>query len=140
MITLTITNYFDDDYQFSFTGASEIAECVFQKKIPMATRQTITEPYRKAASPGGVVMADFTAAGRLIYSLFPDDVQDYLQRNQGSPVLLKTNDATVPWELCHDGINFQGLSRPTGRIIMLNTAIMLEPKGGRRFGRRTHRC
>ena len=128
MITLTITNYFGDNYQFSFAGTSEIAVPVFPKEISMATRQTITEPYRKAASPSGVLIADFTAAGKLIYSLFPDDVQDYLQRNQKTPVLIKTNDATIPWELCHDGKDFQGLSRPTGRIIMLNTAIMLEPK------------
>jgi ATP-dependent Clp protease ATP-binding subunit ClpA len=128
MITLTITNYSGDDYCFSFSGTSDIAESVFQKKIPMVTRQTVTEPYRKAVSSGVVVMADFTAAGRMIYSLFPDNVQDYLQKNQGKPVLIKTNDVTVPWELCHDGTDFQGLSRPTGRIIMLTTDIMLEPK------------
>lgn len=128
MIILTINNFMGDEYQFSIPDTSGLVISEFRGTIPLNTRKTITAPFKKAALNDRITINDLNAAGRLIFSLLPDEVQDYLNQNQNEPVLFQTNDSSVPWELCHNGTEFQELNRPIGRIMILPSAIKLETK------------
>ncbi len=120
MIVLNITNFNGEIYQFAIPGPGRIGGIMsaFQTEIALGTRQTITEPYRNAATRQSVPQGAFEAAGQMIFSLFPKGVQRYIEKNPEAPILIQTNDVSVPWELFHDGEGFQGLSRPIGRMLM----------------------
>jgi nucleoside diphosphate kinase len=57
-------------------------------------------------------MASF---GKLIYGMFlPFPIQQHLE-NVKEPLILKTNDNEIPWELLHDETDFMCLKVPIGR-------------------------
>ncbi|UCH88341.1 MAG: hypothetical protein JSV49_08750, partial [Thermoplasmata archaeon] len=58
---------------------------------------------------------DLTSLGKLIYGMFlPVPIQKHLE-NVNEPVILKTNDNEIPWELLHDKNDFLCLKVPIGR-------------------------
>lgn len=89
MIILTINNFMGDEYQFSIPDTSGLVISEFRGTIPLNTRKTITAPFKKAALNDRITINDLNAAGRLIFSLLPDEVQDYLNQNQNEPVFFK---------------------------------------------------
>ncbi len=123
MITLTIMNYVGDNYSFSFNDTSGGVMAAFPGTIARTTLKTITSPYHKAASTSGISISDFRTAGVMIYSQLPEEVQEYLQSDPQAPLLIQTNDISVPWELYHDENDYQVLSRPIGRMLILPVRI-----------------
>jgi hypothetical protein len=58
---------------------------------------------------------DLSSLGQLIYTMFlPVPIQKHLETIK-EPVILKTNDNEIPWELLHDDNNFLCLKVPIGR-------------------------
>jgi CHAT domain-containing protein len=58
---------------------------------------------------------DLSSLGQLIYTMFlPVPIQKQLETVK-EPVILKTNDNEIPWELLHDDKNFLCLKVPIGR-------------------------
>lgn len=58
---------------------------------------------------------DLSSLGGLLYGMFlPSAIQKNLELNK-DPLILKTNDNEVPWELLHDGTDFLSLKVPVGR-------------------------
>ena len=127
MIILNITHLAGDNYNFSFSMTTGGVMSGFPGTIAKSTVDTITLPYHKAASTNGVSITDFKIAGVMIHSQLPHDVQLYLESHPTEPLLIQTNDSAVPWELYHDEFNYQVLSRPIGRIMIM--PVMVQPKG-----------
>jgi CHAT domain-containing protein len=58
---------------------------------------------------------DLSSLGQLIYTMFlPVPIQNHLEKVK-EPVILKTNDNEIPWELLHDDKDFLCLKVPIGR-------------------------
>jgi hypothetical protein len=58
---------------------------------------------------------DLSSLGQLIYGMFlPVPIQKHLE-GVSEPVILKTNDNEIPWELLHDDNDFLCLKVPMGR-------------------------
>ncbi len=58
---------------------------------------------------------DLSSLGQLIYTMFlPVPIQRHLETTN-EPVILKTNDNEIPWELLHDDKDFLCLKVPVGR-------------------------
>ncbi|MFW9879891.1 MAG: CHAT domain-containing protein, partial [Candidatus Thorarchaeota archaeon] len=58
---------------------------------------------------------DLSSLGKLIYGMFlPPSIQKYME-TINEPVILKTNDNEIPWELLHDEKDFLCLKVPVGR-------------------------
>ena len=57
--------------------------------------------------------------GGLIHrSVLPDEVKEELSRYDG-PLVLATDDPSLPWELLHDGQDFLGLRHAVGRRLVI---------------------
>lgn len=58
---------------------------------------------------------DLSSLGKLIYTMFlPFPIQKHLETVK-EPIILKTNDNEIPWELLHDDNDFLCLKVPIGR-------------------------
>ncbi|WP_455393071.1 CHAT domain-containing protein [[Eubacterium] cellulosolvens] len=58
---------------------------------------------------------DLSSLGQLIYTMFlPVPIQKHLETVK-EPIILKTNDNEIPWELLHDDKDFLCLKVPIGR-------------------------
>ncbi|UCH88343.1 MAG: CHAT domain-containing protein, partial [Thermoplasmata archaeon] len=58
---------------------------------------------------------DLSSLGQLVYGMFlPVPIQRQLEK-VNEPVILKTNDNEIPWELLHDDTDFLCLKVPIGR-------------------------
>jgi hypothetical protein len=85
-------------------------------------------------------VAELTRLGRSLYNtLFPSldgDIPD-LARKLGAvtgPLLLRTNESDIPWELLHTGTEFLGFAQEVGRR-KLSTGRVLGGRGIGRLGR-----
>lgn len=83
------------------------------EKEEVLARAGIEEP------PSGSLIEDkirdLSSLGQLIYTMFlPVPIQKHLE-TVTEPVILKTNDNEIPWELLHDDNNFLCLKVPIGR-------------------------
>ena len=69
-------------------------------------------------APGAI--GDLEHLGGLIHrEVLPDEVREELSRYAG-PLLLATDDPSLPWELLHDGQDFLGLRHPVGRRLVVS--------------------
>jgi CHAT domain-containing protein len=58
---------------------------------------------------------DLVTLGKLLYGMFlPRQIQTHLESLK-EPIILKTNDNEIPWELLHDSEDFLCLKMPIGR-------------------------
>ena len=89
------------------------------------TRGTDIIPSKKVLEKAGInnlsnelirdKINDLSSLGQLIYTMFlPVPIQKHLETIE-EPVILKTNDNEIPWELLHDDKNFLCLKVPIGR-------------------------
>jgi len=82
-------------------------------------------PSVQGAAAGATMVASGTLGqleqlGKLIFRyVLPDEVQDELARYAG-PLLLATDDASLPWELIHDGRDFLALNHAVGRRLVVS--------------------
>jgi hypothetical protein len=82
-------------------------------------------------------MPELRRLGQLLYNaLFPAAKPDLPQLgaqlfDSRDPVLIRTNDQRVPWELLHDGSDFLGMRRDLGR----QWIVQGQPVSGRTIGR-----
>lgn len=73
---------------------------------------------------------DLVAAGQLLYrALFPSSdggVPELVGRlrNAGEPLLVRTNESLVPWELLHDGTDFLALTRDVARRTFVKRRVV----------------
>lgn len=73
---------------------------------------------------------DLVAAGQLLYrALFPSSdggVPELVARLRaaGEPLLIRTNESLVPWELLHDGTDFLALTRDVARRTFVKRRVV----------------
>ncbi|MFN0071962.1 MAG: protein kinase domain-containing protein [Chloroflexota bacterium] len=85
----------------------------------------LEQPFALNAPPGATMVAPSATGqleqmGRLIYRyVLPEEVQEELRRYTG-PLFLATDDASLPWELIHDGREFLALSNAVGRRLVVS--------------------
>jgi hypothetical protein len=73
---------------------------------------------------------DLSSLGQLIYTMFlPVPIQKHLETVK-EPVILKTNDNEIPWELLHDDKNFLCLKVPIGRRLRSREIPRANPAPG----------
>lgn len=107
----------------------QINNIVTVLNIFTCTRGTDVEPkeevLKKAGIEGGLgalgdslvqdKIRDLSSLGQLIYTMFlPVSIQKHIE-NIKEPIILKTNDNEIPWELLHDDKDFLCLKVPIGR-------------------------
>lgn len=64
----------------------------------------------------------FSLGRRLYAQLLPPTIKTFLQQiSPHSPLILATNDPTLPWEFLHDGDRYLALTHPMGRQLLLNS-------------------
>ncbi|WP_149829146.1 CHAT domain-containing protein [Streptomyces tailanensis] len=90
-----------------------------------------------ASVPGSAPAKELAKWGKLLYGhLFPrlqGNVAELVTRLHAStgPVLVRTNEQEVPWELLHDGTDFLGLKHDLGRKLVGKRPVV----GGRGISR-----
>ena len=103
----------------------QINNIVTVLNIFTCTRGTDSKPSEEVLKKVGVKslsnsliedkIQDLSSLGQLIYTMFlPVPIQKHLE-TVNEPVILKTNDNEIPWELLHDDKDFLCLKVPIGR-------------------------
>ncbi|MEV0786800.1 CHAT domain-containing protein [Streptomyces sp. NPDC050423] len=99
--------------------------------------QALTRAAAGEPGPGPGPAKELANWGRLLHKqLFPrvqGGVAELVSRLHASsgPLLIRTNEQEVPWELLHDGADFLGLQHDLGRRLLARRPVV----GGRGIGR-----
>lgn len=130
-------------YEFRSTdGGGPLEQEYNANPAPMLVEQlckridSIIRDALSAAPLSADAAAELALHGQFLYNaLFPPrdgDIPDLARKLSGlrEPLLLRTNESDIPWELLHDGTEFLGLAQPIGRKFAQRRVV-----GGRRVGK-----
>jgi CHAT domain-containing protein len=128
MICLDILKVGEDKYHFSLKDGIGAVHCFHMDTISCDTQKIINKALKSAAETLNVSgsaqdYSYFKFLGKLLHDLLPEEIQQGLQRQSDSPLLIQTNDPSFPWELLHDDRDFIKLTRPLGRTLMVHMKI-----------------
>ena len=109
-----------DHYDVSFRITGEPVGITRPLEISPQARKGIEHDIYTACS-----RAEITQLGKCLRAQFPPDLQRML-REHTEPLIIDVNDASIPWELLHDGNEFLALRTPLGKQIRTPEAPKLD--------------
>ena len=76
-----------------------------------------TNEIAQVSDRSGDISKELKQLGILMYDLsIPEEIKPEL-KNLSTPLVIRTNQSQLPWELLHDGEEFLGIKRPVARAI-----------------------
>lgn len=129
--TLIIRKTGDERYDF-WIETMGTATTSYHNKIAQETLENIKESLNEVVeSINGLTTSDYSSFeswGKMLYrSLLPEPIQDRI-KNLKTPLLISTDDPTLPWELLHDGDNFISLHLSIGRKLITQFEVGYRPQ------------
>jgi|GEM_PF-5289 len=116
-----------EEYDF-WIEAPGIATTCYSHLITLEFRANINKEFQDLIDRISCLSADsdytcFMKFGKVMFKSFlPEPIQQHIKKLK-TPLLIATDDPTLPWEMLHDGKNFMCLRIPIGRKLMTTISI-----------------